>query len=247
MKKILIFLAILISVFFSTYPSIKTVNAENSYLRVITEDTPFYSDKNGEELLFYLPYTYYVKILEYHNEYAHVECYGKNSVAIDGYVPKDMLFYDGLPVINPFLDVKINTSIPAVLYADKTLKTAIQYVFPSRELDYYGVFKGETENLYFVGYNGKLGYVRESEIIPFVIENHPNELTFIEPELPTTEEIPQETPKDTGGNNTDYSGLRIAIIVCLCVAGIIALFVAIKKKPDTSQVASGYYDENDYE
>jgi hypothetical protein len=90
-----------------------------------------------------------------------------------------------------------------------------------------------------VGYNSKLGYVKESDILPFIIDNHPNELTFLIPDTP-----PEQPPiiETSGGVQV----LKIVIFSCLALAGIVALFIAIKNKAP-SQVATSYYDENDYE
>lgn len=218
---------------------------KSGYARVITEDTPFYSDPSGTRLLFYLPYTYYVRILSEGTFFTHVECYGTDSAAIDGYVPAEMLFYDGLSVKTPYADVKLTASSTAVLYADASLSSTVQYVFSGRTMDYYG-FLPLTENsyLYFVGYNDKLGYVRESDVMPFELPYHPNELTFIQKEEPEPEPEPEQPGEN--GSSKNAPDLRIFIIASLAFAGITALFVAFRKKPD-KHAAAGYYDENDYE
>ena len=226
----------------------ETVRAEYSaYARIITEDTPFYRDKEGLNLLFYLPYTYYVRVLDDSEPLSHVECYGLGgTAAIDGYVPSAMLFYDGLSVKNPYADVKITATSTTVLYSDRLLTQAIQYIFDGRMMNYYGTLPiTDDVNAFYVSYNDRLGYVKESEVLPFTIPNHPNELTFIEPEDPVTE--PPETDGEDG-KTTDGGGfdLRILIIACLAFAGIIALFIVFRKKP-SARVAAGYYDENDYE
>ena len=217
-------------------------NAESKYLRVITEDTPFYKNASDPLPLFYLPYTYYVKSLYVEGDFTRVEVYGEGGVAaIDGYVPTNFLFDDGLSVQDPFVILKLTTTDTAVLYYDVNLKTPLQYLFSDRQLCFYGVFPTEQENLYYVSYNGKLGYVKESCVYPFSIPNHPNKLTFLTPETPPN------APNNSSQNNQDgYTGLKAAIIACLVFAGIIALIATIKFKPKKS-VAVGFYDENDYE
>ncbi len=226
-----------------TYSDVKS-----GYARVITDDTPFYSDASGKRLLFYLPYTYYVRILSNGAFYTHVECYGTGgTAAIDGYVPSDMLFYDGLSVKNPYVDIKLTALSTAVLYSDSELKTPVQYVFAGRTMSYYGTLPlGENSYAYFVGYNDRLGYVKESDVLPFEIANHPNELTFIPKEEPEPETPPAEEPEDNANNSRLAFDLRILIIASLCFAGITAIFVAFRKKPK-KHPAAGYYDENDYE
>ena len=213
------------------------------YLRIITDDTPFYADKSAETPLFYLPYTYYVRVISRGELFSHVE-YGSGGAAIDGFVPTGKLFYDGLPVENPFPDVKTLTANTAVLYKTAALSDTVQFVFEGRELYLYGKYPSpQGKILYYVGYNDKLGYVKEEDILPFTIKNHPNELTFLPPEpepVPEPETTPEEKQKDP------VFTLRIAIFAVLGLAGVIALIVALNKKPKPSPAAS-YYDENDYE
>lgn len=225
-------------------------DAGDFYLRVITADTPFYSDANGTNPLFYLPYSYYVKILSSGTVMTRVEIYGGETAAIDGYVPTSMLFNDGLEVKNPYVNLEIITASTTVLYADSAMSVVLQYVFPSRGLRYYGsIPAADGLNLFFVGYNGKLGYVKESEIIPFAIPDHPNEATFLtpEPEPDKTETQPKEEQTNDDENpNEATDNLRIIIICCLLLAGIVALFVALKSKPQNKK-PTDYYDENYFE
>ena len=242
MKKILIMITISLICFISVSESafIYGGRADGEYLRVITTDTPFYLDANDTAPLFYLPYTYYVKVLNSSAGFIHIECYGDgNTPAVDGYVPDGYLFDDGLIVSSPYVVLDVTTAKTAVLYADSDLKNPVQYIFADRTLHYYGHFLSGGEMIYYVDYNGRLGYVRESEIYPFSIPNHPNELTFLTPEEPP--EQPTE-PQQTDG----VLSLKIVIIACLIFAGIIALIFAFGKVK-TKSVAAAYYDDNDYE
>lgn len=231
-------------------PSEKATAEESAgYLRVITEDTPFYADKNADTPLFYLPYTYYVKILERGDYYTHVE-YAIKGVSIDGFVPTNKLFEDGLAVNKPFPAVTLTTSETTVLYKDYTLNLSLQYVFEDRNLYYYGKMQSpQGKTLYYVGYNNRLGYVKEEDLMPFAVPNHPNELTFLkadDPEPQTAPAVITDTSKQETTENDGTFNIRIAIIAILGLAGIIALIVALGKKPKTAPAAS-YYDENDYE
>lgn len=243
-------LSIIFSIIFAISPVTLSVSANTDYRRIITEDTPFYSDASGTNLLFYLPYTYYVKVLEQGEFYSHVECFGTGSlIAIDGYVPTSKLFDDGLPVQNPYMEKEIITITTAVLYQDKSLTTPLQYLFSNRSLKYYGQLKSADGSLlFYVGYNNKLGYVQESTIAPFELPLHPNELTFISPESPpdSLEPAPEQTPQENQTNNSSLTTIRIVVISCLLLAGIIALLVAVKNNPN-KRVQTGYYDENEYE
>lgn len=225
-----------------------TYAISGGYLRVITDDTPFYQYPNQENCLFYLPYTYYVKVLGEDGDMLHVECFGDNLTAIDGYVPSNLLFDDDLTVVSPYVDITLTTAVSSVLYSSTSLDNPIQYVFAERQMQYYGSYKVDGQTLYYVGYNGRLGYVKESDVYPFEIVNHPNELSFIKVEEPPLQETPDtETLTETPTNENDFFSLKVIIVVCLLFAGIVALFVALKTKPQNKTINAGYYDENDYE
>ena len=219
-------------------------SAENGYRRIITEDTPFYSDLNGENLSFYLPYSYYVKVIKPVGEYTHIECYGTGgTITLDGYVPTEMLFDDGLEVVNPYPQVSVLTATDTVLYKDNTLITPIQYLFKDRELFYYGQsISNDGQKIYCVGYNNRIGFVSEKDLIPFYVPLHPNDLTFLST---PNEQPPIDDQTPTEPNKISLDGLRIAVIICLISAGLIALLLSFKRKP-TPQNTVGYYDENDY-
>ena len=244
MRKTVISLVISITIFISAFAPVSAISVYadyGKYLRVITQDTPFYENPTDENPIFNLPYTYYVKALERTGDYIHVECYGQGGTAgLDGYVPESALFDDGLTVVNPFVVLEITTASTAVLYQDSQLTQPLQYLFADRELKYYGAISNGEQNVYYVSYNNRLGYVKESDVFPFSIPNHPNELTFLIPETPPITEEPSP-PEEY-----DFFSLRIVIIACLVFAGIMALVLVVDKKSHKA-VATSYYDDNDYE
>lgn len=211
--------------------------AQSEYLRVIDNTTPFYKNKTDSTPLFFLPYTYYVKILDEDQDFFHVEAFGQGGhPALDGFVPKNALFDDQLTVENPYLRLSIYTFETTVLYADNELSIPLQYIFAERELCYYGSVLTNNGNAFFVEYNGRLGYVKEHTVLPFLVPNHPNPLTF----LATPEE---QAPEQ---NSDGFLSLRFTIIACLAFAGIIGLFVALGRRKDSNVVSNEYYDENEY-
>ena len=46
-------------------------------------------------------------------------------------------------------------------------KKPLQYIFPEREMIYYGKLSSPQGIIYYVSYNDKLGYVKESNVYPF--------------------------------------------------------------------------------
>ncbi len=246
MKKVFSLLSAFIagvSCIISLLPKSTVSATQTGFMRVIDQTTPFYSSITDVKPLFYLPYTYYVKILDNEDGFFHVECFLSPSLpSIDGYVPEDALFDDGLPVTSPYVNLDIKTVSTAVLFVDSSLVTPLQYVFPERHMRYYGALPTDKGVLYYVEYNDKLGYVKESDVYPFVIANHSNPLTFIPVDAPESEDKVQDQTTPNG----DHFGLKVVIIGCLVFAGLIALVVGVKQRPKKG-VAVGYYDDNDYE
>lgn len=242
MKKLYSFVAIILTIFicFGFYLPPKQVFAQSEYRRVINDTTPFYKSTQDQNPLFFLPYTYYVKVINQKDDFCHVEINGGNGrTGIDGYVPTEQLFYDAQEVLSPYLNLSIMTVNTTVLYADTTLLSPIQYIFAERSLLYFGEQQSLQGKLFYVAYNDKLGYVKESDIMPFLIANHPNKLTFLPEPSPDNE---QNASQVIG----DFSNLKTIIIVCLLLAGLIGLFIALSNKNNNSK-KTNYYEENDYD
>ena len=239
MKKfyfVLSFIIYIIQCFCSFIPL--KAQASYEYKRVIDHTTPFFTNVLNEKPLFYLPYTYYVKVLNEVGEFSHVEIYGDGQIALDGFVPTNLLYFDGLQVLYPYLNLKVKALNTTILYADADLTEPLQYLFADRELTYYGEYFGEQGKVYYLSYNNKLGYVKQTDIYPFSIQNHPNELTFL-----PDEDQPEKVNKTTSKN--DFFSLKFVILACLLFAGLFALFIALSNKSKSQTY--NYYEENDYE
>ena len=223
--------------------SSKTALAQESevYMRVVDSSTPFYLDANASTLLFYLPCTYYVKVLDSNQNYTHVECFGGDTTpAIDGYVPTSKLQVVDYQVTSPYLSLTITTGNSCPLFKNSELDFAIYNVFENRKLSYYGLLTQDgKENLYYVCYNNKLGYVKESDVIPFTVQSHPTPLLNQQ----VAESKPSATTVTTSESSSEW--IKTAIIICLSLAGVIALLTLLKGKKKPSFYASSLDDEND--
>lgn len=231
--------AIFLTVCFNNYDNLSSyVCAEetSSYKRVVTTDTPFYLDQNKTQILFYLPYTYFVKVLEDLGELTHVECYGNSLPKIDGYVPTNSLLEWKTTPQDPYPNVTLTTAKACNLYQDNTLTKSTRLIFANRALSFVGVFyQNGQENVYMVYYNQTIGFVKESDLLPFEMPLHPEPMPSGEKE----EGVENSTP-----NFTSNTLLRYAVIGCLLLAGIIALFFSLRKKNTTTTTFDG---EADYE
>ena len=219
----------------------QNAKAMQSYGRAITEDVGFYKDANATELLFYLPYTYYVKITEYGASISRAEIFTFSNVtpALDGYVYTDSLYFEDVTPVAPYYELTLTTASTTPFYADSNQNTVLRYVFENRELSFYGSLQTASGSyLYYVCYNGSLGYVKEENVVPFTFVPHPTPLPVFEEQTPTPPTQP-ETQK--GGVDV----VKIAIIIALSLAGITIFAFALKPEKKQSEVA--FYDDNDYD
>ena len=242
MKRFILFITatlILVANTLYLYPFPAKANAEEEFLRVITDETPFYSDEELNDFLFYLPYTYYVRTLSENAGVVHAEIEVSGAI-IDGYVEKNLLYYDGLSVENPYPKVLLETSKNAVLYEDASLTSPTLYAFAGRTMKFLGRATFGNETIYYVSYNNHIGYVKESDVMPFSIENHPNPLTFIK----TPEKPEENSDKKPQSESNAVFILRIVIIGALSLAGVVGLIVSLIKKPKDKPP---FYEESESE
>lgn len=245
MKRKLFLLAALALGIFYFFPNDYIAKADTNYFRVINSETPFYRDEKMQFLAFYLPYTYYVKVLSVDGDVAHVECYGQTgTIAMDGYTRYSMLYKDDLNTDSPYLSLTVTTIEPTKLYSDSELNSPVRYLFQNRALCYYGSLETQRGILYYVSYNGQFGYVSEESITPFTVANHPNELTFLVKEEPSSPSDSTDAENADKDNSDNYLTIRIVIISCLVLAGVIALFTVKRPKKTKS---TDCYEENEYE
>ena len=166
-----------------------------------------------------------------------VECYGNNTPAVDGYVKADLVIaYDQTPY-DPYANLSLTTTTHTTLYSDADCTKKIQVVFADRQLNYYGSYINDWgERLFFVHYNNKYGYVKEVDVAPFTIPPHP---------IPIIDES-TDPPQQTGQTSSTTALIRTAIIICVSVAGFLAIIIVYKKKSDNpTQIQA--LPERDYE
>ncbi len=241
MKKFVLTLTALSVIFNCTLFSQFTAYANQpAYGRVLTESVAFCKNPNSSEVVFYLPYSYFVKILEVGYPYTKIEVYGENDqgTTLDGFVLTSEIALDNYGIDKPYLDLTVTTATTTNLYLDSGLTKIERAIFEGRKLTYYGYLLDDFGNyIYFVKYNDQTGYVKESCITPFTVPVH--EIPVI-----TTPDEPPETPSETPSEN-NLEGLKIAIILCLSLAFVIICVAFFK--PKKAPVLTNYYDENDYE
>ncbi len=239
------FLPIIFSIFFliSVFTFLTGFRAsadEAKYLFISGDQVIFYSDQNAEKPLFYMNRAYYARII-YSTEYLYkVEVFGGDTPMLDGFILKSEDVYIKEQTQKVFPDFAVTVINSAAMYSDRTLSSVVQYVFPEREMRYYGYFSTpDGEKLVFVNYNGKLGYIKNSDITPFTVPDN-------SPPKPVEPDVTPEPDDKTSEKTDNFFSIKITVIVCLIFAGIIAFFI-VKRPVKEKETAASYYDENDFE
>ncbi len=236
MKK---FIAIILSIFLISLQT-DTVNAQSvyTYSRVMTEDTGFYSDAGGSYLKFYLPYGYFVKILEVGSTYTKVNYMNDNAQFpfLTGYIKTvDLIPREDVPV-TPYPLLNLTVISDDVLFADISLTVSKVGVYANTLAIYYGEVVSETdEPLVYVYCNGYLGYMRKSCFAPFIVPSHPEPIqssSFEDSHFSSSHSKPQT-------NSTD--NLQILIVAGISV--IVVSIVYLIFRPGEKRIKDDAYEE----
>ena len=231
MKKII--LGIFLVVIALTPCSVKA--QEQVYSRALTTDTGFYSDQNGTYLKFYLPYGYYVKILENGSFYTKVMYMNENSAfpTLTGYIKNvDVITCDYIPS-TPYPMLYVTLCEDEVLFSDSQLNVSKVGVYAETSAVYYGEITNSVGvELVYVYCNGYLGYVRKSAFYPFEVPKNPQPIEQVSASSPTQS-------KKSGGNELQL--LVVAGISVIVVTFVYMIFRPGEKK--TEKQPNRYYDE----
>lgn len=246
----ILFFIILLSILVKS-PSLKNnqtqlVNASDTvWARIINEQTPFFSDIACSMIKFYIPKSYFVKVIEVNSDSTRV-IYMDNDLKVpsrEGYIKTcDLLIYNQ-EVYNPYLNLSLKITSDEILFAD-TNKT-----YPKTILSYgdnallYGTLTINGENFCYVYANGYIGYVRRSAFAPFEIPMH---------EIPLSNKISSEESEDssiltepTNTNSSIDSTMKIVIIVAISITCLSVIYLLFKPKNDSALKLALTQDNDD--
>lgn len=235
--KFFIFLIFVLSIFSTC--NFQISSAEISYYaKIIDENVCFYSSptKNNLSSLFYIPRSYFVKILNNENE----DFYYAKYKDIYGYVLKnEVVVMNGTPIM-PFANAtfRIFATGGLGLYTSPYLNennkiTQIPYL--SQNLTYYGIMLGEqvipdkSAEWYYCNYNGDDNY------FGFVYSVFCDKLTTISPNTESFDVIDNPSFVETTPSQ-ELSGTSMAFIIigvslpCLVVIYLLLKPTLLKEK-----------------
>ncbi len=217
----------------------------------MNESTPFYSDYGLSMIKFYLPYTYFVKVVDAQAEVTRVIYMdGQSNIPLrEGYIKTcDLFLFDGEPT-NPYPEVNIKITSDEVLFADSQ-KQYPKTVLTSGDLAvYYGDLTDGNEKFCYVYCNGYVGYVRKSAFAPFEIPRHSLPLTPEIPDPPISSEVPIESDNGaiSGADDNLDSTMRIIVIIAVALTCVSVIYLLFKPKQTTDFKVAPWRDEDDFD
>lgn len=234
------FIAIILSIliFILPTPIVYAQTPDYTYSRVLTHSTGFYSDAGGNYLKFYLPYGYYVKILEVGSTYTKVSYMSDNSQfpLLNGYIKTvDLIPRTDTP-ISPFPLLNLTVISDDVLFADSNLTLSKIGVYANSLAIYYGELSSGDTQLVYVYCNGYLGYMRKSCFAQFSLPSHPEPIITTS----TSEQNSIAIPNKSSTNSTD--NLQILIVAGISV--IVVSIVYLIFRPGEKRVKENSFDED---
>lgn len=221
MRKFIAVLELFVFCIFLSFRSSPAVaESSRTYSRALTYDTGFYSDFNGTSLKFYLPYGYYVRVLEINGDYSKVSYMPENSSfpVLTGYIKTvDLIVSDSTPS-SPFPLLYITVSEDDVLFSDSSLNVSRAGIYSGSLALYYGEITSKTgEELVYVYCNGYLGYMRKTSFSPFTVPANPDP-------LPSSSSF----SSSASVNNKSASSLQILVVALISVAVAIIVYVLFR-------------------
>ncbi len=193
---------------------------KGTYACILTEDVFFYATPDETQGLFTLPSTYYVKLLNYGNEYCHVEYLYDDAQAkkLNGYVKTTALtFVDYVPQTPYFYHVfTVRYTIEGSTAAQSDLLNEITV-----SCVYYGDYEIGSKRYCYVLQGESYGYVPKPSDLTVPVNGEYAE--YVAAQSPPLEESSKEEEEASS------SPAQIAILVALCL--LIPVLAALILKP----------------
>lgn len=222
-------LIFLLSIFPS--PSLLPVVAEElptqGAYACILEDAFFYAVPDENRGVFLLPKTYYVRLLEYGNEFCKIEYQADENIAqrVVGYAKTKMLtFVDYVPN-RPYLyytfDVVyqiIDTDVLDPSYLTQVTMTCA----------YYGDFKVGSKTYCYVLRGSQFGYVPKPATLHY--EENTEYAEYLE-NLQVSVPAPDEEQNSTKNSKVSPVQIGILVVLCLLVPFLAALILKPPRRP----------------
>lgn len=224
--------------------------SEEQWARIINENTPFYADYSCKIVKFYLPKTYFVKVVTAGEDATRVIYMdGNDNLPFrEGYIKTcDLLLFDGIPQ-SPYPEISIKITADEILFADSDKQYPKTVLSAGQTAVYYGLLATGSELFYYVYADGYIGYVRKSAFAPFEVPDHPLPLVTQKPDSE-----PNSAPQDTEIDDTDVksafavdSTMKIIITIAVILVCISVIYLLFRPRYTVQPKMVAYKEEDDF-
>ena len=195
------------------------------YACILTDSTFFYSAADEKRGMFLLPRTYYVRLLEYGNEYCRVEYLqdSEKTKRLVGYAKTNELTFVDYQPTRPYLyylfEIKYRLDDSGVASSDFLTEIVLTCA-------YYGDYKIGSETYCYVLRSGEFGYVPKPSRIFF--EENTEYAEYLASKTPAPD--PENGENAAKKNKSSPAQIAILVIVCLLVPLLAGLIIKPPKR-----------------
>lgn len=224
------------------YQPKKIAYADTEYARILNEQTPFYSDPGCQMLKFYLPFSYYVRVVKLGSDCIRV-AYMENATAParEGYIKTCDFFPCDYAPENPYPAVNLSLKSDEVLFSTPQADDPRVVLPAGEQACFYGSIDLGGEVFYYVYSGAYVGYVRKRAFSEHVIPNHPNPLP--KEEEPIEGQPESARPSEQEKQNNENSGLSAVIIAIVAVVSVCVIYLLFR--PESRAIKKAAYSDDD--
>ncbi len=232
-----------------------TASADSvSWVRIINDDTPLYTNASTAKITCMLATSYYLYVLDTIDNYYLVELMDNSSgyPKILGYVACDSVeLCTEYPTLPYYPQVTVTVSSDNASIRLMPLDSASQLICATnaQTMSYYGYIDSSGIRWYYVYFYGTFGYVSSQYVVADNISLHPTPLVEeVEPELPEEDVTDTLAPSDDDvtipEENTSHTSTSEILLIIFVAILSVGLVVALFAHPAKSSTASQIWDKH---
>lgn len=248
------FLIFIISIFFTLAPyalfsrphpqKARAQTAFSVYARILDENTALYSDPSCSLIKFYLPSTYFVRVISAGETVTKV-AYMENAEAPsrEGFIKTEKLYaFDGVPE-QPYPALKLVFSCEEIIFSDPAPSGPRTVLEGGATALYYGEVQSGGVLYYYVYAGGYVGYVRASAFYPHTLQ--PSSVPLPEPEpTPDQTQTPSADDNAEKSENSSKGALTAALIIAVSVCSLSAAYLLLRPRNLPARNAAASRDDD---
>ncbi len=219
---------------------------EIKYGRIVTPDCAFYADASCKILKFYLPESYYVKIIAVKSDVSRVVFKDGGSLypMSEGYVKNVCLELCDSAPLTPYPDINLELTRDEVIFSDVERLSPIVVVERSHQPVFYGDITINGESLLYVYAKGYVGYMSKTAFKEFEVPLL-SDYQVKPPENSDSVSVNDSTilSSDSLADDNEFGANEVLIIALIIIVALFIIFLILR--PEKSGVKKSRYDNDE--